>query len=93
VLYDLPPEVGELPAGVPPQAAPPVGGAQGENDFGDLGYGGPCPPGGAAHRYFFRLYALDRLLELAPGATKEDVLGAAEGHILASGELMGTFQR
>jgi hypothetical protein len=58
-----------------------------------LGYGGPCPPPGKPHRYFFKLYALDRMLELKPGATKKDVEAAMKGHILAEGQLMGTYQR
>lgn len=93
VLYDLPPDVTELPAGISEVANPVVGGTQGENDFGELGYGGPCPPAGDAHRYFFRLYALDSRLELAAGATKAQVLAAAQEHILARGELVGTFGR
>jgi Raf kinase inhibitor-like YbhB/YbcL family protein len=93
VLYDLGVDVTELPAGVAPDERPAAGGTQGENDFGELGYGGPCPPGGKAHRYFFKLYALDRPLQLAPGASNAEVLEAAEGHILARGELMGTFER
>jgi hypothetical protein len=93
VFYDLPPDMTELPAEIPAVANPPVGGTQGENDFGDLGYGGPCPPAGNPHRYFFRLYALDRRLELAPGATKAQVLAAADEHMLARGELVGTFGR
>jgi Raf kinase inhibitor-like YbhB/YbcL family protein len=93
VLYDLGPDVTALPAGVAPAERPAAGGTQGENDFRDLGYGGPCPPAGRAHRYCFKLYALDRPLQLAPGASKAEVLQAAAGHILARGELMGTFQQ
>jgi len=65
---------------------------QGMTDFGRIGYGGPCPPGGA-HRYFFKLYALDCKLDLKPGATKKELLQAMEGHIVAQGELMGTYRR
>lgn len=64
----------------------------GKNSWGDLGYGGPCPPSGT-HRYFFKLYALDSTLSLSPGATKEQLLKAMEGHILAQAELMGTFSK
>jgi Raf kinase inhibitor-like YbhB/YbcL family protein len=64
----------------------------GKNSWGDLGYGGPCPPRGM-HRYYFKLYALDTALGLRPGATKEQVLKAMQGHILGQGELMGTFSK
>lgn len=63
------------------------------NDFRKIGYGGPCPPPGKAHRYFFKLYALDRMLNLKPGASKRDVEQAMQGHILGEAELMGTYQR
>ncbi|HEU4744737.1 MAG TPA: YbhB/YbcL family Raf kinase inhibitor-like protein [Anaerolineales bacterium] len=64
----------------------------GKNSSGNIGYDGPCPPSGS-HRYFFKLYALDTLISLLPGATKEQVLREMEGHILAQGELMGTFSK
>lgn len=67
-------------------------GVDGSNSWGTTGYGGPCPPGGT-HRYFFKLYALDLLLELAPGADKQAVLGAIEGHVLGEAQLMGTYSR
>jgi Raf kinase inhibitor-like YbhB/YbcL family protein len=57
------------------------------------GYGGPCPPPGKPHRYFFKLYALDKMLDLKEGAKKKDVEKAMEGHILAQGQLMGTYKR
>ncbi len=66
---------------------------QGRNDFGKPGYGGPCPPPGKAHRYYFRLYALDKLLDLKPGATRSQVDAAMKGHILARGKLMGRYTR
>jgi len=65
---------------------------EGLNDRGQPGYTGPCPPKGR-HRYFFKLYALDTLLDLKPGATKQDVEAAIKGHVLAEGQLMGTYQR
>jgi Raf kinase inhibitor-like YbhB/YbcL family protein len=64
----------------------------GTNSWGDIGYGGPCPPGGT-HRYFFKLYALDTLIGLLPGATKDQLLKEMTGHILAQTELMGTFSK
>ena len=68
------------------------GGLQGKNDFGKIGYGGPCPPSGT-HHYFFKVYALDTELSIKPGATKDQLLKAMEGHILAQGQLMGTYSR
>ncbi len=64
----------------------------GKNSWGDIGYGGPCPPSGT-HRYFFKLYALDETVGLLPGADKGQLLNAIEGHILAQGELVGTFSK
>jgi len=64
----------------------------GKNSWGKNDYGGPCPPSGT-HRYFFKIYVLDKKLDLKPGATKEEVMNAMEGHILARGELMGTYHR
>ncbi len=78
---------------IPTSAFTPGGAKQGINDFRRIGYGGPCPPPGPAHRYFFKLYALDSGLELEEGATKRDLLAAMEGHILAEAQLMGTYQR
>ena len=64
----------------------------GKNSSGNIGYDGPCPPNGT-HRYYFRLYALATLISLLPGATKDDLLREMKGHILAQGELMGTFSK
>jgi Raf kinase inhibitor-like YbhB/YbcL family protein len=93
VLYDVPAETRMLPEGVFPREILENGGRQGKNDFGRIGYGGPCPPPGKPHRYYFKIYALDTLLGLAPRATKDDVEKAMKGHILAQGELMGTYKR
>jgi Raf kinase inhibitor-like YbhB/YbcL family protein len=92
VLYDLPSGTRALPEGLAPDASLPDGSRQGKNSWGRLGYSGPCPPGGT-HRYFFKLYALDAILNLAPGATKEQLLQAMQGHHLAEVELMGTYNR
>lgn len=88
VVYDLPPSVHGLVEGQP------IGGAarEGLSDFGRVGYGGPCPPGGT-HRYTFKLLALDAPLGLAAGASCDEVLGAAAGHVLAEAQLMGRFSR
>jgi hypothetical protein len=92
VFYGIPAETTSLPAGVPASERPELGGAQGRNGFRNIGYGGPCPPRGT-HRYFFKIYALDTTLSLDPGATKADLLEATKGHVLAQGELMGTYER
>lgn len=93
VLFDLPPTLRSLPQNFPkdPQAAD--GSRNGANDFDKIGYGGPCPPAGKPHRYFFKLYALDTKLNLKAGATKKDVERAMQGHILAQGEYMGRYSR
>jgi Raf kinase inhibitor-like YbhB/YbcL family protein len=93
VVFELQPTTAELPEGLPKSQFLPGGAKQGLNDFKHLGYGGPCPPPGKAHRYFFKLYALDSLLDLKPGATKKEVERAIEKHILAQGELMGLYKR
>lgn len=92
VLYNLPADTRSLPEAFPPDANLPDGSKNGENSWGRLGYGGPCPPGGT-HRYFFKLYSLNLMLDLAAGATKEQLLQAMEGHVLAESELMGTYTR
>ncbi|MEW5806960.1 MAG: YbhB/YbcL family Raf kinase inhibitor-like protein [Acidobacteriota bacterium] len=92
VIFNLPPDVSELPENVPKQRTLPNGGKQGANDFRKIGYGGPCPPGGT-HRYYFKLYALDTMLSLDAGVTKKQILKAMEGHILAEGRLMGKYKR
>lgn len=92
VFYDLPPDTVELPFAVPNVERIPSGGTQGRTDFGSIGYGGPCPPRGM-HRYFFKVYALDVMLYLKPGATKKELLKAMQGHVLANGVLMGTCER
>ena len=92
VYYDIPATVAGLPEGVSADTHPDPGGTQGTNDFRRTGYGGPCPPGGT-HRYFFKLYALDTVLGLSPGATKRQLLQAMDGHILAEARLMGTYKR
>jgi Raf kinase inhibitor-like YbhB/YbcL family protein len=97
VVYKVPAAATGLPEDVassdprPPELE---GIVQGKNSFGDTGYGGPMPPpGGGKHRYFFRLYALDSELALEPGLDKVTILEAIVGHILAEGELMGTYER
>jgi len=93
VLYDLPPSVTEFTQGLPRTEHVKFGGLQGMNDFGKIGYGGPCPPPGKPHRYFFKLYALDNMPDVKPGAKKEDVESAMDGHVIAQAEIMGKYQR
>jgi len=92
VLYDLPPSTSTLPEAVPARAEVAGVGRQGKNDFRKVGYGGPCPPSGT-HRYVFTLYALDSKLDLAAGATKQDLLAAMRGHVVAESKLTGKYSR
>lgn len=93
VAFDIPSGTRELPEGVAKTPELPGGGRQGSSDFGRIGYGGPCPPPGKPHRYYFKLYALDTQLNLRPGSTKQEVERAMKGHILAQAELMGRYGR
>jgi hypothetical protein len=92
VIYNIPPTIKELPENIPPHNTIENGAQQGTNDFRMIGYGGPCPPQGA-HRYYFKLYALDKVLDSEPGLTKAHLLNAMEGHIMAQGQFMGRYQR
>ncbi|HRV07828.1 MAG TPA: YbhB/YbcL family Raf kinase inhibitor-like protein [Acidobacteriota bacterium] len=92
ILYNIPVNLEGLPENYPAVGETPNGTRSGRNSWGRLGYGGPCPPSGT-HRYFFRLYALDRKLDLAPGATSGQVRAAMSGSILAEAELYGTYRR
>jgi Raf kinase inhibitor-like YbhB/YbcL family protein len=93
VLYDLAATTRELPEAVPAKEIVLDGAKQGRNDFKQIGYRGPCPPPGGAHRYYFKMYALDVELNQEAGATKSEVEEAMKGHILAEGKLMGTYKR
>jgi Raf kinase inhibitor-like YbhB/YbcL family protein len=93
VLYDLPSDVRELSAGIGQEQSLQIGAKQGKNDFGRIGYGGPCPPSGPAHRYYFKLYALDEVTALKPSATKKQLLDAMKGHVLGETQLIGTYKR
>ena len=93
VLYNLPADARALAEGVRRDAQLENGAVQGVNDFQLIGYGGPCPPPGPVHHYSFTLYALDTRLTLPPRATKAQVDGAMEGHILTSARLVGLYQR
>lgn len=93
VLFDLPAASASLPEGVSKIDELPTGGRQGRNDFRKIGYGGPCPPPGKPHRYFFKIYALDGLLHLKPGCTKQEVEAAMQNHLLGKAEWMGHYKR
>lgn len=87
ILYDMSPATLQLT-----ERTPPLTGRSGTNDFGSMGYGGPCPPTGS-HRYIFKLYALNTTLALPEGATKDEVIRAMDGHILEVAELVGTYAK
>jgi hypothetical protein len=92
VLFNIPPGESGMPAEIPADKTLANGAKHGTNDFRKLGYGGPCPPAGT-HRYFFKLYALDTVLNLDSGITKDQLEKAMKGHILAEGRLMGKYKR
>ena len=106
VLYNIPPEVTGLPEGVSTSTGVlPDGTTQGTNEFGGIGYRGPCPPPSVVrlyiqpgrmaeppHDYYFRVYALNAMMDLGPGATKDELTAAMQGHIVGFGEVMGKFQ-
>jgi Raf kinase inhibitor-like YbhB/YbcL family protein len=93
VLFNIPPEPSELNSGVVKQTILPNGARHGRNDFRRGGYGGPCPPRGPAHRYVFRLLALDTPLTVTPGGAPSEIRAAATGHLLGEAELVGTYGR
>lgn len=92
VIWNIPASERELPEKVPGEKQLKNGAAQGTSSFKKVGYGGPCPPGGT-HRYFFKLFALDKKLSLEPGSGKEDLLKEIKGHVLGEAQLMGTYKR
>jgi len=93
VVYNIPADVDRLDENLPKEGELKNGALQGVNDFGEIGFGGPCPPAGKAHRYFFRLYALDMMLKLEKGAAKKDLEKLMVGHILAEARIYGLYQR
>jgi Raf kinase inhibitor-like YbhB/YbcL family protein len=86
IVWNISPQTGAVGEGSAPK------GAQGTNDFGKAGYGGPCPPSGT-HRYYFKIFALDRELDLPPGTKRSQLDAAMKGHVVAQGELMGRYSR
>lgn len=95
IAFNLPASARELPEGASGHAgtAMPEGSKEGQNGFGNTGYGGPCPPGTKPHHYVFRVYALDSSLNLPAGAKKSDLVPAMKGHVLAEGKLVGLYSR
>jgi Raf kinase inhibitor-like YbhB/YbcL family protein len=92
VHYNIPASVTSLPEALSKTEKPIQGGIHGKSSFGDFGYGGPCPPWGT-HRYFFKLYALDTILNLPSGAKKKDVLKAMDKHVLTQTDLIGKYKK
>ena len=93
VLYNLPANSNGVSGSVPKQDQLPDGTRQGRNDYGRIGYGGPCPLRGSTHRYFFDLFALDTNLNLPAGATRAEVEDAMNTHVLARGKLLARYSR
>ncbi len=93
VLFNIPANTQQLPKGIPGNKTLSDGSRHGMTDGGKAGYVGPCPPSGKPHRYYFRIYALDKKLDLPPGASRKQLDDAMKGHILAKGELMGRYGR
>ncbi len=95
VLFNLPADTRELEEGVPTKETLPNGARQGKNSWGsnNIGYRGPSPPPGKPHRYFFKVYALDAMLDLAAGADKAQLEKAMKGHVLGQGQMMGKYGR
>ena len=91
VVYGIPPDVEELPEGYSTSLSD--GAAHGVNGFGRRDYGGPCPPPGSPHTYFFKAYAVGTEIGKGPGTTKTDLLREMEGSILATAQLTGTYKR
>lgn len=93
IIWNIPASATALPEDVPKVGESGDGARQGRNDFKHIGYGGPCPPAGKPHRYFFRLYALDAKLDVKAGASRSELEDAMQGHVLSQTELMGTYGR
>jgi Raf kinase inhibitor-like YbhB/YbcL family protein len=93
LIWNLPAAVASLPEALPAQKSLDTGACQGTNDFGRIGYGGPCPPAGRPHRYFFRLFALDANLDLKPGSDRAEMESTMKPHIIGEAEWMGMFKR
>ncbi|RDS79172.1 YbhB/YbcL family Raf kinase inhibitor-like protein [Dyella monticola] len=93
LAYGIPASTQRLPEGASTPSQRLVHGNEGTNGFGHIGYGGPCPPAGKPHHYIFRVYALDVIPALPPGASMEQVNAALQGHVLAEGHITGLYAR
>ena len=93
IIWNIPAETMALPESVPKVGESGDGALQGKNDFKRIGYGGPCPPPGKPHRYFFKLYALNAKLDVKAGASRSELERAMKGHVVSETELMGTYGR
>jgi Raf kinase inhibitor-like YbhB/YbcL family protein len=93
IIWNIPAKTTALSEGVPKVEKLSDGTRQGRNDFKRIGYGGPCPPPGKPHRYFFKLYALDANLEVKAGANRDELERVIKEHLLSKAELMGTYRR
>ena len=93
VMYNIPAYKLEIKEGVAKLGKLPDGTLQGKNDFGKIGYDGPCPPPGSTHRYYFKLYGLDEFVQLQPGLTKAQLEAVIKGHIVDQAELIGLYKR
>lgn len=93
ILFNIPADTKDLPAGIKEERMLDNGAVHGQNDFGKIGYGGPCPPSGTEHRFIFKILALDAMLNLKPGISIEQFLNAIQGHVLDKGELIGMYGR
>lgn len=93
VIYNIPAGTQQIAEAVPVKDVLADGSRQGKSDFGRTGYGGPCPPPGKLHRFYFKAYALDTVLDMQPGASKQQLEKAMDRHVLAKTELMGRYGR
>jgi Raf kinase inhibitor-like YbhB/YbcL family protein len=93
IIWNIPAKAAALPEGFSTAEQSGDGTRQGKNDFKRVGYGGPCPPPGKPHRYFFKLYALDANLDVSAGAGRKELEHAMNGHVLSHAEWMGTYGR
>ncbi|MGO8720006.1 MAG: YbhB/YbcL family Raf kinase inhibitor-like protein [Acidobacteriaceae bacterium] len=93
LIWNIPAHLTALAEGVLAREVLENGACQGRNDFNRIGYGGPCPPPGKVHRYFFKLYALDTALNLKAGASRQELERAMKGHVLSHAEWMGMYRR
>ena len=93
LVYGLSPTRKELPENLAKNDRLPDGTVQGRNDFGKIGYGGPCPPPGKPHHYLFRLFALNTVLQVKPGFSRQELESAMKGHVLGEATMLGTFRR